>query len=289
MRVDLHTHSSVSDGTDTPSDLVRKAKSAGLDVIGLTDHDTAVGWAAAQTAADEVGITLVPGMEISTRLEGRSVHLLAFGIDPENPRLTAALDDVLAGRNSRVPAICAKLRELGLDITEDDVRRRAGDAAATGRPHIADAMIERGHVASRDEAFAKFLNPGKPAYVTRTALDVYRAISLVSDAGGVSVIAHPWGRSRRALTPDRLAELRSLGLAGIEVDHQEHDPSARAELRGLAADLGLIATGSSDYHGTGKVDHDLGCNTTDPLQWERLQELITSGPSTGRPATPGSG
>ena len=199
-RIDLHTHSRVSDGTDSPAELVRKAKAAGLDVVALTDHDTAAGWDEARQAADEVGIGFVPGIEMSTRVESSSVHLLAYLLDPTHPPLVAALAEVLSARNARVPAICAKLAELGVPVTEDDVRRHSGAAAATGRPHIADAMVAAGVVASRDEAFAAFLNPGRPAYVRRHAVPVEEAIGHVREAGGVAVIAHPWGRSRRVLT-----------------------------------------------------------------------------------------
>ncbi len=281
MRIDLHTHSSVSDGTDAPADLVRAAEHAGLDVVALTDHDTAAGWPQARRAAEEVGITLVPGMEISTRLGSSSVHLLGYLLDATHPPLVAALERILDGRNARLPAICAKLQALGLDVTEEAVRRGATDAAATGRPHIADVMVAARMVASRDEAFATYLNPGRPGYVARYACPLEEAIRLVVDAGGVPVIAHPWGRSRRAITEESLAHLTSIGLRGVEVDHQEHSPQARTALRGIARDLDLIVTGSSDHHGTGKVDHDLGCNTTDPAELERILALATSAPSTG--------
>jgi len=281
VRIDLHTHSFVSDGTDAPADLIRAAKAARLDVVALTDHDTAAGWPEAQRAADDVGITLVPGMEISTRFGSTSVHLLGYLLDPTHPPLVAALDKILDGRNGRLPAICAKLQALGLDVTEEAVRRGAGDAAATGRPHIADVMVATGAVASRDEAFAKYLNPGRPGYVRRYACPREEAIGLVTESGGVPVIAHPWGRSQGALTEEALARLSAIGLRGIEVDHQEHSPHAREALRGIARNLDLVVTGSSDHHGTGKVDHDLGCNTTDPDEYERIVALATSDPSTG--------
>ena len=285
MRIDLHTHSSVSDGTDTPAVLVRRAHEAGLDVVAITDHDTADSWGEAEAAAAEVGITLIRGMEISTRLGHASVHLLAYLPDPTYPPLARALADVLDGRNDRVPAICAKLRALGVELTEDDVRRRAGDAAATGRPHVADALIDAGVVASREEAFAAWLNPGRPAYVNRYAIPLEEAVSLVAGAGGVSVLAHPWGRSRGP-TPEQIERLAGLGLAGLEVDHQDHPAPVRDELRGLADDLDLVATGSSDHHGLGKVDHDLGCNTTAPEALERLLHLAGDAASASGRTTP---
>lgn len=277
MRIDLHTHSSASDGTDTPADLVRAAKAAGLDVVALTDHDATSGWAEAADAADEVGITLVPGLEISTKFRHRGVHLLAYLPDPTHPALAAALDRILVGRTERTPAIVDALRRHGIEITEDDVRREAGGSVAAGRPHVADALVRLGVAADRTEAFTDLLNPGRPGYANRYAAPLEEMIRLVTAAGGVAVIAHPWGRiGGSVLDEEALAGLRDLGLAGIEVDHQDHDPAARARLRGIARDLDLLVTGSSDHHGLGKVDHDLGVNTTDPEQYERLLALAGS-------------
>jgi predicted metal-dependent phosphoesterase TrpH len=271
VRIDLHTHSSASDGTDTPGDLVRQAKAAGLDVVALTDHDATSGWAEAQQVADEVGITLVPGLEISTTFRHRGVHLLSYLPDPAHPPLLEMLDRIIAGRTERTPAIVAALREHGIDITEEDVRREAGGSVAAGRPHVADALIRLGVVGDRTQAFADLLNPGRPGYRNRFAADLEEMIPLVTAAGGVAVIAHPWGRNGGTVLDEAaFAGLKDLGLAGIEVDHQDHSPELRARLRAIAADLDLVVTGSSDYHGTGKVDHDLGVNTTDPGQYERL-------------------
>lgn len=275
MRIDLHTHSSASDGTDTPGDLVRAAAAAGLDVVALTDHDAMSGWAEAQRAADDVGITLVPGLEISTRFHHRGVHLLGYLPDPAYPPLVAELDRILAGRTQRTPAIVAALREHGIDLTEEDVRRESGGSVAAGRPHVADALVRLGVVRDRTEAFATLLSPGQPGYVNRYASALEEMVRLVTAAGGVTVVAHPWGRgSRSVLGPDALASLKEIGLVGIEVDHQDHSTGDRAELRAIAADLDLVVTGSSDHHGLGKVDHDLGVNTTDPAQYERLMSLV---------------
>lgn len=282
MRIDLHTHSSASDGTDTPGDLVRAAKAAGLDVVALTDHDAMSGWAEAAQTADEVGITLVPGLEISTAHHHRGVHLLAYLPDPTDPALAAALDRILAGRTARTPAIVSALREHGIDITEDDVRRESGGSVAAGRPHVADALVRLGHAGDRTQAFTDLLNPGKPGYANRYAAPLEEMIPLVTGAGGVAVIAHPWGRSGRSvLDAATLAEMKDLGLAGIEVDHQDHSDAERAELREIAAGLDLLVTGSSDHHGLGKIDHDLGVNTTDPEQYERLVSLASSRPLGG--------
>lgn len=287
MRIDLHTHTCVSDGTDTPRELVHAAAAAGLDVIAITDHDTNAGWDEAARAADGLGVGLVRGMEISTVFRRRGVHLLAYLPDPDDPRLTAELEAVLRGRDARVPGMVERLREVGVDVTVDEIRRLAGPTAAVGRPHVADALVARGYVASRSEAFDRFLSPGRPAYRNRAAADLETMIGVVADAGGVSVLAHPWGRhDPGVLDAAGLEHLRTLGLAGIEVDHQDHSDAAREELRGIAGELGLVITGSSDYHGLGKVDHDLGCNTTAPEQFERLLDAAERAASAAGGRTP---
>ena len=285
MRIDLHTHSLASDGTDPPGELVRAAAAAGLDVLALTDHDTADGWPEAVRAARELGIALVPGMEISTRHRGRGVHLLAYLLDPAYPPLAAELRRILDGRDSRVPAMVERLRSLGIGITLEDVARAAGSATATGRPHVADALVTLRAVSDRDEAFARYLAAGRPAYVDRYAAPLEEALRLVADAGGVSVLAHPWGRHERSsLDEEALAGLADLGLAGVEVDHEDHDPADRAELRAVARNLGLVVTGSSDHHGAGKAGHELGCNTTAPAELERLLGLAdAAAAASGRP------
>jgi len=290
VRIDLHTHTRASDGTQSPSELVHAAVAAGLDVLGLTDHDTTDGWAEASTAAAEVGLTLVRGIEISTRHLGRGAHLLAYLPDPTYAPLDEELDRILDGRSSRVPAILDKLHELDIPITAGDVRRASVGTAATGRPHVADALVTLGVVGHRDEAFRRFLNPGMPAYVDRYAASLVEVLRLVGEAGGVPVLAHPWGRNGPSgMTEENLDELAGLGLAGLEVDHQDHSPEDRAALRDIAGNLGLVVTGSSDHHGAGKVDHELGCNTTAPEEYDRLMELAaTSARATGSAAEPPS-
>lgn len=288
MRIDLHTHSQASDGTQTPSELVRAARDAGLDVVALTDHDTPEGWAEAAKAAEEVGIVLVPGMEISTRHEGRAVHLLAYLPDPTYPPLRDGLQRILDGRNSRVPAVLERLRDLGYDVEIEDVHEVAGDTAAYGRPHIADALIAKGAFANRGEAFRELLNPGRPAYVNRYAPELHEMIRVVGEAGGATVLAHPWGRhDPTTLGEDDIAALAGLGLAGLEVDHQDHDRATRDRLRSVARSLDLVVTGSSDHHGTGKSDHELGCNTTGRDDFERLMELATAAATASGRAVPG--
>ena len=277
MRIDLHAHTRASDGTQTAEELVRAAKLAGLDVLGLTDHDTAEAWEPALRTAHDVGITLVRGIEISTRHLGRGVHLLAYLPDPTYPPLVALLRKILDGRSSRVPAIIERLQGLGIEIDSADVRRAADGTAATGRPHIADALVALGVVPDRSTAFRQYLNPGRPAYVNRYAASLVETIRVVEEAGGASVVAHPWGRNGPdALPAAAIAELAGLGLAGLEVEHQDHRPEDRRQLREIAESLSLVVTGSSDHHGLGKHDHELGCNTTAPDQYERLLELAAA-------------
>ena len=285
MPIDLHTHSSRSDGTATPTELVAAAAARGLDVVALTDHDTVDGWPEAAAAAVAHGITLLRGIELSTRYDGRSVHLLAYLPDPAYQPLADEMARVRGGRESRLPVMMERLRGLGIDITEDDVRAGAADGAVLGRPHVADALVGKGVVGHRNEAFETMLGPGGPAFVPRYATALPDAVALVREAGGVPVVAHPWGRNR-VLTPAALADLQRRGLVGIEVDHQDHTPAARDELRRIAADLGLVVTGSSDWHGTGKVDHELGCNTTHPDEYARLLERAAEAASASGRVTP---
>ncbi|MGH8823340.1 MAG: PHP domain-containing protein [Jiangellaceae bacterium] len=271
MHIDLHTHSSVSDGTDLPAELVRHAAAAGLDVVALTDHDTVDGWPSATGAAAEAGVVVVPGVEMSTRLRGAGVHVLAYLPDPGFAPLADELARVRGSRATRLSEMTALLTEAGLPLTVDDVLAVAGRASTLGRPHVADAMVARGYVADRSEAFATWLWEGGPAYVPKYAPPTDRAIRLIRDAGGVAVLAHPWGRgSRGVLDADTIRWLAGLGLAGVEVDHEDHDRSERVALHEVAAALDLVVTGSSDYHGTGKTGHALGVNTTGRAEYERL-------------------
>lgn len=286
MRIDLHTHSDVSDGTAPPASLVRAAAAAGLDVVALTDHDTTQGWQEAEHAAREVGVHLVRGIEISCTHRGRGLHLLAYLPDPTHPGLGELLGRIVEGRSNRVPAMLAQLRDAGVAIEQADLDRVGSRTAATGRPHVADALVGLGVVGSRGDAFREWLSPGRPGFVDRWAATVTDTVRAVGEAGGVSVVAHPWGRGgRTALPEEEIAVLAAAGLAGVEVDHQDHDDAARARLRELAAELDLVVTGSSDHHGAGKVDHDLGCHTTDPEQYERLlARAAASAAASGRDA-----
>ena len=289
MRIDLHTHSAVSDGTDTPAELVEKARAVGLDVVALTDHDTFDGLDEAAATGEQVGIQFVRGMELSCSRHGSSVHVLAYGADPASTGLAAEMALVRDGRLGRLAGVLAKLAALGVPVSEAEVMAQVGTSPSIGRPHIADALIEAGHVRDRQEAFDRFLADGGPAHVHRYTIEVERGIDLVHEAGGVAVIAHPWGRGRERLLPASAIQAiaRDHGLDGIEVDHQDHDADIRRRLHTLADSLGLLATGSSDYHGTGKLDHDLGCNTTDPEVFDEIQRrLADAAPAAIEPPSP---
>ncbi len=277
-KIDLHTHSEVSDGTDSPSELVTKAVQEGLAVVALTDHDTFAGLDEAVAAGQRAGIRVVRGMELSCSASGHSVHLLAYGADEASPELTEELEKVRAGRTGRVTGVLERLSQLGVPVTEDEVLAQVGDSPSTGRPHIADALVARGHVRDRQEAFDRFLADGGPAHIPRYTIEIDRGVDLVHNAGGIAVIAHPWGRGREASMPASRIEslVADHGLDGIEVDHQDHDAATRARLRDLGTRLAILMTGSSDYHGAGKTDHDLGVNTTDPDMLARLDRLMAT-------------
>jgi 3',5'-nucleoside bisphosphate phosphatase len=243
-------------------------------VIALCDHDSSAGWAAADEAARSLDIELVHGMEISTRYHGTGVHLLAYFVDPSDVALTAELGRILDGRRLRLSRVVERLNSNGIALTEADVLEQAGEALAVGRPHIADALVARGVVRTRSQGFKEYLAPGGPGYVARYAAELDDMLRLVIGAGGVPVVAHPWGRaSRSVLQADDIATVAGLGLAGLEVEHRDHSDADRTALRAIAADVGLVVTGGSDYHGTGKIDHDLGSNLTEPDEYERLVEL----------------
>ncbi|MFF0556823.1 PHP domain-containing protein [Streptomyces sp. NPDC004266] len=263
MRIDLHTHSTASDGTDSPAELVRNAAAAGLDVVALTDHDTTRGHAEAIAALPE-GLTLVAGAELSCRMDGIGLHMLAYLFDPEEPALLAERELVRDDRVPRARGMVAKLQELGVPVTWEQVARIAGDGSV-GRPHVAEALVELGVVPDVSGAFTpEWLADGGRAYVEKHELDPVDAIRLVKAAGGVTVFAHPLAVKRGQVLPEAsMARLAEAGLDGIEVDHMDHDEATRARLRGLAKELGLLTTGSSDYHGSRKTCR-LGEYTTDP-------------------------
>ena len=283
MRADLHVHSNASDGTDPPAEVMRRSARAGLDAVALTDHDTVAGHAQARQALPG-SLILVPGMELSCRLDGpsrgqpqrsqQSLHLLAYLFDPDDPELAAETRRIRADRVLRARAMVDRLVGLGVPITWDDVTAIAG-AAVVGRPHIARAMAASVAIASPGEAFTPdWIADGGRAYVGRYALDPVRAIALVRSAGGVAVLAHP--RADRALLVDdtQIADLAAAGLTGVEVFHPDQPESEQVSLLGLARDLGLVATGGSDDHGS-LTGHRIGSHITAADAYESLISRAT--------------
>lgn len=264
MRIDLHTHSTASDGTDSPSQLIQAAADWGLDVVALTDHDTVAGWAEAAAQAGESAIEFVPGAEVSCQAGGISLHLLAYLFDADNEPLRAELARTRDDRIPRAQAMVRLLAEAGHPIAWEDVLAQAGEAATVGRPHIADALVAAGVVPNRTLAFERLLHSRSPYYLKHYAADPIAAIRLVHAAGGVAVFAHPGAHKRGQVVSDEVIHaMADAGLDGLEVDHRDHDRSTRDRLRWLARERGLLATGSSDYHGAGR-ENRLGEHVTDP-------------------------
>lgn len=283
MRIDLHTHSTASDGTDTPAELVARAAAAGLDVVALTDHDTVRGHADALAALPE-GLTLVTGAELSCRLDGVSLHMLAYLFDPTEPEFARERELVRDDRVPRARAMVAKLRALGVPVTWEQVARIAGDGSV-GRPHVAAALVEAGVVPTVSDAFTpEWLGDGGRAHAGKHELDPFDAVRLVKAARRGHRPRPPAGRQARGRRP-RVGHrpARRRGLDGIEVDHMDHDGATRAALRALAAELGLLTTGSSDYHGSRKTVA-LGEYTTDPEIYGEITRR-----STGAFPVPGAG
>lgn len=278
MAIDLHLHSNRSDGTDDPAALVALAGAAGLTGLALTDHDTVAGW---QEAADALpdGMVLVRGAEFSTHLvaDGRlvSVHLLGYLFDPAEPALAAEMQRLRADRRSRGLAIVDRMVAGGVPISREQVLDIAA-GAPVGRPHIGMALMRAGLVDSVSAAFAGYLSGSGPYYVAKADTDLYQGIDLVLGAGGAAVLAHPGARGAGRIMSDRLlAELAEMGLTGLEADHPDHDTGTRERLHAAADRLGLIATGSSDYHGANK-NLSIGQDTTGEETVRRLA-AATSG------------
>ncbi|MEQ4565898.1 PHP domain-containing protein [Paenarthrobacter sp. CAP02] len=275
MRIDLHAHSNVSDGTETPAGVIVSAVSAGLDAVALTDHDSTDGWDQAAATAVELGIAFVPGMEISCRTEqGISVHLLSYLHDPSHPGL---LEEITKSKDARLTRAEHMVTLLSEDypLTWDDVIHHVAPGATVGRPHIADALVAAGVVADRTEAFTSILTSHSRYFVQHYAPNPAVAVELVRAAGGVPVFAHPVASSRGRIVGERTyREMIDAGLLGVEVDHRDNPEDGRRFLRELAARHGLLMTGSSDYHGTGKPNL-LGENTTPADVLARIEDLAT--------------
>ena len=269
--IDLHTHTNCSDGTDSPRELVNKAIVQGLDVLGISDHDTTSGWKEA-TESLRGSLKLALGSEISClTTDGISVHMLGLLFDPEYAEMQQVLEETRDGRLPRMRKMIEKMRAEGMDISMADVEQAMPAGATMGRPHLADALVAKKIVKSRDEAFVDLLHNESRFYVSHAAPTPAEAIALIRRAGGVAVIAHPFASHRgQILKAEDFSELVAAGLNGIEVDHRDQNPEERAMLRSIAKELDLVVTGSSDYHGTGKLN-SLAENHTHREQWEKLE------------------
>ena len=269
--IDIHTHTKCSDGTDSPRELVNKAIVQGLEVLGITDHDTTAGWAEAMETL-RGSLQLALGSEISCLTnDGVSVHMLGLLFDPEHEEMQRVLEETRDGRLPRMRKMIEKMRAEGMDISIEDVEQAMPTGATMGRPHLADALVAKKIVKSRDEAFVDLLHNESRFYVSHAAPTPVEAIALIRRAGGVAVIAHPFASHRgQILKPEDFSELVAAGLNGIEVDHRDQNPDERAMLRTIAYELDLVITGGSDYHGTGKLN-SLAENHTHREQWEKLE------------------
>ncbi|WP_353952990.1 PHP domain-containing protein [Knoellia sp. S7-12] len=271
MKIDLHAHSTASDGTESPAELVAAAKAAGLTTLAITDHDTTAGWVEAVGAAIREGIELVRGIEISCSRNYRSIHLLGYLPDPDDPRLAIELARARDSRVNRMDRMVQRMADDGIPVTVEEVRAQLAPGATLGRPHLADALVASGVVPTRDEAFRDLLHDGSKYYVGHYAPDPVVAIELVRAAGGVPVLAHPFAMRTGTISDGMVEELADAGLAGLEAHHRDHEPADVARAVHLAQRHGLVVTGSSDYHGTGKLNR-LGEFTTDPREWSRIVE-----------------
>lgn len=273
MKIDLHTHSTRSDGTMSPTELVQHAIINGITVLGLTDHDTVAGWDEA-TASVRGELQLALGAEISCLTEsGQSIHMLGLLFDRDYQPLQEAL---ALSRDDRIPRMKKMIQLMaadGIKITYEEVLSFQPAGATLGRPHLADALVAKGIVKNRDQAFAEFLANDSKYYVSHIAPTPIEAIKLIRAAGGVAVIAHPYASMRDSkMAADNFIALKNAGLNGIEVDHRDHAIEERNNLRAIAKELDLIVTGSSDFHGTGKLNL-IGENVTSPEHWQQLESL----------------
>lgn len=266
--IDLHTHSSVSDGTQTPTQLIRAAVAAGLDTVAITDHDSTAGWDEAITAATGTGLQVIRGIELSTRDQWRSVHVLGYLFDPHDADLVRETSRIRDDRLGRAERMVSRLSE-DYDVSWDDVLAQSG-GVSIGRPHIADALVARGIVQTRSEAFESILHFRGGYYLPHAAPTVLDGVRLIANAGGAPVIAHPATRGAEAVIDEgMLVQLMEAGLVGLEIGHRENSEAGRRTLERWVKEYDLVATGSSDYHGTGKPNQ-LAENTTSPEALERI-------------------
>lgn len=270
--IDLHLHSTVSDGTGTPAHVVREAHAAGIRTMSLTDHDSTLGWDEAAHTCQELGMTFIPGMEFTSWIPAGSIHILAYLFDPEFPELSLEMDRLKDARAERLKKMTENV-SADYDITWDHVLEQAGmSTTSLGRPHLADALVAQGIISSRSDAFSGILSKRGPYYVEQYALPPLEAVSLIRRAGGVPIIAHP--TTKGSVAPmEYINKLIDAGLGGYEIDHRENREPGKTVLRDLCIERGLIITGSSDYHGTGKPNQP-GENTTTP---EMLAQILEQG------------
>jgi 3',5'-nucleoside bisphosphate phosphatase len=273
--VDLHTHTSMSDGTVDPGDLISLAKSQGIGIIAITDHDTIAGNAQACATAEKLDLTCIPGMEISANGPYGSIHVLGLGLYHPSPELHEMLDRIQTGRRERNPMIVRKLQLLGYAITMEEVKALAG-GNIIGRPHIAQSLMQHGYVTDQSDAFKRFLNSNAEAYVQRWRPEIDQAAEAIITSGGVPVLAHPG----LIPIPDGAAmkryfrSLKSSGLQGLEVHYPTHSSCQHEQLQSMAENLGLITTGGSDFHGDNKPGVLLGRGTNgDPITIEFVEPL----------------
>ncbi len=272
MRIDLHTHSTYSDGTDTPAELMYRAAQAGVDVLALTDHDTIAGWGEAAQAVATTGVSLVRGIELTTREGKKLIHLLGYLFNPASAEISAHCAKLFTARRERVTEMVERLAK-DYPISLAAIVERVGENVPLGRPHIADELVRLSVVKNRQQAFAGLLHHKSPYYVPNYAPSTFQALQWIKEAGGQAVLAHPFATKRGGVVPEYLMrELAEAGLFGVEVDHRENDSALIEPLRKLALEIDLVTFGSSDFHGRGKPNI-LGENTTSP---EGLEKLVAT-------------
>ncbi len=257
-KIDLHTHTTASDGTLTPTDLVQLAAEHGLSAVAITDHDTMSGVAEAQAAGARLGVEVIPGIEISSDYQGENVHVLGYGVGEKTPALRPVLDWVRQDRHDRNGQIVERMNRDGIAVTLEELEAQH-PGATIGRPHFARVLVEQGRADSVPDAFARYLTPGKPYYLPRRHLPFAQSVDSILTCGGIAVLAHPlqYGYSPAELRA-LVAYAVSQGVTGMEIYYTGYDAEARAKLQALATEFGLFATGGSDFHGNNKPDIALG-------------------------------
>lgn len=273
-RIDLHLHTTYSDGSYSPAEVIRFAHEVGVTALAMTDHDTVDGIPEAMKAGAEVGIEVIPGIELSSRFDGRETHILGYFFDWQNETLRSRLRRQQTSRHERNPRVVTKLNQLGLKLSYEEVKAKAG-SGSIGRPHIADVLVEKGYVKSVKEAFDRYLAEGAPAYVLRDLPDAREAIGWIREAGGVPVLAHPHWTKRQGQELQAMCKtLKDAGLMGIEVFYSTHTRRQTSEYLELARKLDLLLTGGSDFHGAAKADIQVGRGKGDLKVTEKLLEPI---------------